>query len=396
MKILYINTLYAPNNVGGAERVVQSLAEGVARAGHQAVVVSAAAQAGTQTNWVNGVKAYYVGLKNVYWPYEDKRFHPALKAAYHVLDTYNPWMGRAVARILDEEHPDLVHTNNLAGFSSLAWQLVKKRDLPLVHTLHDYYLLCPRSSMFRNGQPCTTQCARCRVFALMRNRLSNHVDVVVGVSRFILERHLEFGYFATTPRRRVTNNGYRKESKESVALPRATWSLPIRFGYIGRFALEKGPKVLLESVSRLTKGTWSLDMAGSKHTLYGRYLRAKYETPSIKFLGYTETEVFFKKVDVLVIPSLWHDPLPTVIIEAYAHGVPVVGSNKGGIPELVEEGRTGFLFDPAQPNDLAVKLQRFIDEPPRLRDMRLACLEKAKDYMSERVIAEYLEVYDTV
>jgi glycosyltransferase involved in cell wall biosynthesis len=391
MKILFINSLYAPNVVGGAERVVQSLAEGVAREGHQAVVVSVAPQGGTRTDWVNGVKAYYVGLKNVYWPFGEGPFHPASKAAYHALDTCNPWMVRAVARIVDEERPDLVHTNRLAGFSSLALQLVNKRGLPLVHTLHDYYLLCPRSCMFRNGKICRRRCMECRAYSLPKSRLSNRVDTVVGVSQYILERHLEFGYFAATPKRRVINNGY---NIDSVAPRPDTWALPIRFGYIGRLAVEKGPEVLLRSISRLPARTWSLDVAGMDQTAYGRYLRTNYDTPPIEFLGHVEPEAYFTKIDVLVVPSLWYEPLGLVIIEAYAHGVPVVASNRGGIPELVEEGRTGFLFDPDCPGDLATKMQRFVDEPSLIRDMRLACLEKAQDFRPERVIEEYLAVYN--
>jgi glycosyltransferase involved in cell wall biosynthesis len=231
----------------------------------------------------------------------------------------------------------------------------------------------------------------CRAYSLPKSRLSNRVDTVVGVSQYILERHLEFGYFAATPKRRVINNGY---NIDSVAPRPDTWALPIRFGYIGRLAVEKGPEVLLRSISRLPARTWSLDVAGMDQTAYGRYLRTNYDTPPIEFLGHVEPEAYFTKIDVLVVPSLWYEPLGLVIIEAYAHGVPVVASNRGGIPELVEEGRTGFLFDPDCPGDLATKMQRFVDEPSLIRDMRLACLEKAQDFRPERVIEEYLEVYN--
>jgi len=254
MKLLFVNSLYAPNIVGGAERFVQSLAEGVVKAGHQAVVICTAPQPGTHTDWINGVKVYYAGLKNLYWPFGSQQPQAALKSVYHVLDTYHPWMARGVARILDAEKPDLVHTNNLAGFSVLTWQGIKRRNLPLVHTLHDYYLLCPRSSMFREGKNCTTQCVKCRPYALPRNRPSNQVDAVVGVSQFILERHLKLRYFADTFRKDVIFNGYQSLNgyqTGSLALPSHTPSLPIRFGYLGRLIPDKGLEILLESVSQL-------------------------------------------------------------------------------------------------------------------------------------------------
>jgi glycosyltransferase involved in cell wall biosynthesis len=89
LKILYLSTLYTPNLVGGAERVVQSLAEDMVAAGHEAVVLSTTSQEST-VNRVNGVKIYYIHLKNVYWPYGEKVNPAPIKALWHALDTYNP------------------------------------------------------------------------------------------------------------------------------------------------------------------------------------------------------------------------------------------------------------------------------------------------------------------
>src|SRR5918997_7137655 len=88
MKVLFVNSLYAPNIVGGAERFVQSLAEGVVEAGHQAVVICIAPQPGTYTDRIHGVKVYYTGLRNLYWPFGSEQPYSALKPIYHALDTY--------------------------------------------------------------------------------------------------------------------------------------------------------------------------------------------------------------------------------------------------------------------------------------------------------------------
>jgi glycosyltransferase involved in cell wall biosynthesis len=78
LKILFINTLYTPNLIGGIERAVQLLAESLAREGHQIVVASTAPERGVRTATVNGVKVYYVSLKNFYWPFGEKENHRAL------------------------------------------------------------------------------------------------------------------------------------------------------------------------------------------------------------------------------------------------------------------------------------------------------------------------------
>jgi glycosyltransferase involved in cell wall biosynthesis len=391
LKVALINTLYAPTpRMGGAELCVQSLAEGLTEAGHQAVVISAVPEKGIQIDWVNGVKVYYIGLKNLYWPYRDKKNPVALKPLWHALDTYNPWMIREGMRILIEERPDLVHTNTLAGFSPQIWQVVKQQDLPIVHTLHDHYLLCPRSSLFRKGENCRPVCTSCRLFTVPRRYLSNCVDSVVGVSQYVLDRHLELGYFASTPTKRVIYNAYQAES---AARPSETGSLPIRFGYLGRLMKDKGIEVLLKSVRQLPEGAWSLDVAGRGQAAYESYLHTRYNMPAIKFLGYIKPEIFFSNIDILVVPSLIEESFSRVTIEAYAHGVPVIGSNRGGIPELVEDERTGSLFDPGTPGDLSTRLQRYISKPAAAKRMQSACLRKAKGFLLEDNIRQYVKVY---
>lgn len=394
MKILLINTLYTPNQVGGAETFVRTLAEELVAEGHEATVVSTAPQKGIRTSWISGVKVYYVGLKNIYWPFGDKsrgENHPLLKPISHALDTYNPWMAAEVANILDVEKPDLVHTNNVGGFSVSIWHLVERRRLPLVHTLHDHYLLCPRGTMFRRGKNCTTQCVECIPFALPRRRFSaGRLDAVLGVSSFILRRHLELGYFKDAPVAKVIPNPY--ETKLKVSRPR-TPSLPIRFGFLGQLHVPKGVEVLLEAANRLQGGTWSLKLAGKGVPAYEAYLRAKYESPTVEFLGYVDPETFFQEIDVLVVPSLLRESFGRGVIEAYAHGIPVLGCNRGGVAALIEEGRTGFLFDPDRRADLSTQMQRFTRNPAVAGEMRLACLQKAKDFTPRSVVEHYVEVY---
>jgi glycosyltransferase involved in cell wall biosynthesis len=390
LKILFINTLYTPNLIGGIERAVQLLAESLAREGHQIVVASTAPERGVRTATVNGVKVYYVSLKNFYWPFGEKENHRALKPLAHALDTCNHWMVREVARILDEERPDLVHTNGLGGFSVLAWRRVEQRRLPLVHTLHDHYLLCPRSTMFRKGRSCDKQCAECRLYSLPRRRLSQRVDAVVGVSRYILERHLELGYFTATPEKRVIPNAYQAGP---ASLPAKRRSPPVRFGYLGMLHPVKGIERLLEAVAQLQEGTWSLSVAGRGRTAYECDLRTRYKTLGVEFLGHVDPETFFPEIDVLVIPSLVRESFGRVVIESYAHGVPVIGSTRGGILELVEEGRTGFLCDPDRAGDLAARLQRYIDRPTMINAMRPICLEKANGFLPETIVEQYLDTY---
>ena len=132
------------------------------------------------------MRVFGLGLRNLYWPFGNP---PApLKPLWHALDSYNPVMGRALARLLEQLAPELVHTHTLAGFSVAAWDAAAGLGLPLAHTLRDYYLLCPRATMFRAERPCAQRCRDCALYSLPRAARSSRVGAVVGISEAILER----------------------------------------------------------------------------------------------------------------------------------------------------------------------------------------------------------------
>jgi glycosyltransferase involved in cell wall biosynthesis len=116
----------------------------------------------------------------------------------------------------------------------------------------------------------------------------------------------------------------------------------------------------------------------------------------VRFLGFTRAEEFYRQLDVLVVPSLWHEPFGMVVIEAFAHGVPVVGSRRGGIPEIVGDGRTGLLFEPDAPGELRDALAALVADPGRAAEMRPRCLERARDFQPDAVIRSYRELYRDV
>jgi glycosyltransferase involved in cell wall biosynthesis len=395
MKVLIINTLYHPNVLGGAERSVQFLAEGLVHAGHEAVVVSAVPGDGVSVSWVNGVKIYYVGLRNVYWPFNRVGRQGVrkilLKPLWHLIDTYNPVMAREVEKIITQEQPDLVHTNNLSCFSVAVWRIIKTKKLPLVHTIRDYYLLCPKSTMFSRGRNCEEQCTLCRLYSLPRRKYSDFVDIAVGISRFILEKHVSLGFFLHA-RAEVIFNAYEPEDFDFQ--PSINRQPCIRFGYIGRLHPTKGINVVLRAIQMLPKESWSLSIAGQGSSSYEKYLKGN-SLESIQFLGFIRPEEFFSKIDILIVPSIWHEPLGRTVLEAYAHGIPVIGSRRGGIPELVEEGKTGLLFDPDHPEELSAVMNTFIQRPELLDVMRVHCLEKAREFAPKRIVGQYVKVYES-
>lgn len=392
MKVLMINNLYYPNQLGGAERVVQSLAESLVQTGHQVSVACVSPGDVVQTKELNGVTVHYLGVSSSLWPYRSEANPKHVKLLWKTLDSLRVGMVRGLDRLLDREKPDVVHSHNLAGFSVAVWHAAKARRLPLVHNLHDYSLLCARSSMFKSEKNCARQCAGCRLFSFSKRTSSDLVDAVVGVSRFVLERHLQYRFFPCSKQQEVIFNGY--ESRIQLATGSRQGAVPLRLGYLGRLQPSKGVEWLLGVLQDLPFEAWEIWLAGTGEAGYVEQLKRRYTSSRVHFLGFIPPEELFARIDVLLVPSLWHEPFGRIIIEAYAHGVPVIAAKRGGIPEVVDDGRTGFLFDPDSPSSLPTAIGRYAAEPQLAAQMRPLALQKAEEFSMGRMVDRYLAVYD--
>jgi glycosyltransferase involved in cell wall biosynthesis len=400
MHVLFVNTLYAPHDVGGAERSVRAMTEALAAAGDRATVVTLHAAPTPNTDIVNGVRVHYLPHRNLFFPFgnptlPDWTQHAPAKLAWHTLDSLNPWAAHDVGRVLDRAQPDLVHTNSLSGFSPLVWRVAGARGLPVVHTLRDYHLLCHRATMHNEAGPCDGVCWHCTPFAWLRHRYDAAVDAVVGISDFILQQHRAYGGFAATPLRRVIPNPYAPPRNARRADP-PTSEGPLRAGFLGRVVPAKGLDVLLDAACQLPRGTVEVHVGGTGPEAYERTLRRTYRDAPVAFHGYVDAAAFLPTLDVLVVPSRWHEPLGRVVFEAYAHGVPVLGSARGGIPELIVPGRTGYVFNPDAPDALTRHLRVLADDPARLRTMQQEARAKAKAYRPAVILQAYRDVYTQV
>ena len=115
---------------------------------------------------------------------------------------------------------------------------------------------------------------------------------------------------------------------------------------------------------------------------------------NLKFYGWVsgaQKEELFLNSDVCVLPSIWYDNAPLVIFEAYKYGLPVIGSRIGGIPEMIEQDKTGFLFEPGDDKGLAALLQNLSKE--QLRKMGSTCQQAAMDHSMDRHLQELMRIY---
>lgn len=391
MRILLANTGHPSAIKGGAEAAVLDLAHALAARGHAVSLVVHHGGRELEESLDGGVRVYGLPNRNLYFGFDGAPQRPAaLRLAWHGLDGANPWMARAFGRILDRERPDLVNTHVLVGLSQLCWREASRRGIPVVHYLHEYGTMCPRGSAFRDGRLCATPCRPCGLLTRPRKRLSALVDTVVGVSRFTLQRHVDWGFFPTA-RPAVLPNIF-----TGLAIrprPRPDPNGPLRIGYFGRLIPDKGAHLLVEAARRLAPGGWTLDIAGTGDPSYLAALQAA-APAGVRFLGWSRAEAVFPELDISVVPSLWPDPQPRVVFESFMHGVPVVGARAGGIPEQIDEGRTGWLFEAGSAGDLARVLAARLADRADLRLEPDAFAARLSRLDPARVIRDYEALFE--
>ncbi|WP_303701248.1 glycosyltransferase family 4 protein [Flexistipes sinusarabici] len=297
---------------------------------------------------------------------------------WHLFDIYNFSSKKILSRYLDKLKPDVVICHNIFGWSPSIWSTCKEYNVPTVQVLHDQNLLCPRN-MFKNNEVCKKRCLICKLMRMPHKKLSNKITGVVGVSKFILNKFVDYEYFIDASVKEVIYNSRNlslpnleaKKSRETV-----------NFGYIGNIALNKGVENLLIAFHKINNKNIKLFVAGNGDKKYLSYLKKRYYCDNIYFLGYVKPEDFFSQIDVTVVPSIWEESLGVVVIESFAYGVPVIGSRIGGIPEMIDENVNGLLFDSVSVEDLSNKMLDFLHSISYWRNNRQVIQKSSEPFLN--------------
>jgi len=392
MRILFINGLYAPFIGGGAEITLKNLVEGLYDVGHEVKILSFWDK-DDKEEVIDGIPVYRAKIPNIYLPYGKMRQPYLKRMLWHILDIYNPISKKIVLKQIRDFKPDIISIHNTQGWSCSIWDAVSESNVPAIQVLHDLYLLCP-TNMFKNNVICKEQCLTCKLMRLPYKSKSNRLKAVVGVSNFILDKYLSYGYFKNVPIKKVIYNSMKPSN---FIVKRRIDSKYINFGFIGTLAPNKGIEVLLREYHKVKKPNYKLFVAGAGKQDYEEYLKSKYKDDSIIFMGRVELEDFFEKIDVTIVPSIWYENLPGVVYESFAFGIPVIGSNIGGIPEMVTDGINGILFDPYKKGDLGEKLLKFESEIAEWKNKSEIIKQSAKKFLDyERWINQQEKLYTLI
>lgn len=400
ISICFVNGVFPPKSQGGAENYVLRTATELQRRGHDVAVVTTCPYDGISS--LRPSKSDFKGVP-VWRFYPLNHSHrsngtggnPLTKAVWHQLDTVNPHATRAVGTVLDKVEPDIVHTNNLMGISTGVSKAIRERDIQHVHTLHDYSLICPKSNLLRDWtapdddlEICENPPVPCRLYGGQKRRALGTPDVVTGPSQHVIDVHRKHGYFEDTRHVKIPL-GVESVAADPPGTPREPSVL-----YAGEHLRAKGLETLFEAADRLSEVQFYLcgdgPFADESEKRAGRQ-------ENVTYLGYVSAKKLNsirRRVSVGVVPSIWMENSPLTIYESYAVGLPVIGSKVGGIPELIEPGMTGRLFDAKNASALSSDIAAVVSNTETLLEMQTNALEWADTHrMDDHIHALFEQAY---
>ena len=366
--------LYPPRFIGGAELIAHYQAKELQRLGWKVIVFTG------DTKWQadrhDMSYEVYDGLEvfRVFLTHED--YH------YEFVNFVHPTIEQHFALLLKQYDPTVVHFHNITGLSIRLITLAKSFGATTVLTLHDHWAFCLKNTLIKKeGQVCEdfTACSDClsciedgsnrRIPIRLRQDFfamtMRSVDAFVSPSAYLAKTYLDAGF--PRDRMHIIWNGI--DVARFRKIRRVPGSGTLRLSFFGYFGRHKGIRTLLDALPLIRdKDTVRVNLVGEgdQEGEYRTLLEKNGCGKMVRFWGKLdndEIEDAYAETDVLILPSIWRENQPVSITEAMAAGIPVVASRVGGIPELVDDGRTGLLFTAGSSTELSDVINRLIDNP---------------------------------
>lgn len=317
--------------------------------------------------------------------------------------------------LLNEERPDIAHIHNIYHqISPSILPVLKKKNIPVVMTLHDFKLVCPNYTFLRKGKPCESCQGKHFYKAVIHRCVKNSywkslicsleiyfhrflkiyqdfVDIFIALSEFSKEKMIQYGI----PEKKLLllpnyielpSNGFKKNLGEYVL-------------FSGRLSEKNGVFTLLQAMEKIKEVP--LIVAGEGELLFTlkEYVREK-KLDRVTFAGFLNGKKLEQTIEnslFTVFPVICYHNCPMSILESFAFGKPVIGSNLGGIPELIEDGENGLLFEPKNVEDLREKIGYLYCHPLLAQKMGISARKKVEGkYSEEGYYNRLLGIYNSL
>lgn len=345
-----------------------------------------------------------------------------------------------VELLLDRVKPDLVHIGHLNHLSTSLIEVIAKKNIPIIYTLHDYWLMCPRGQFIQrnsyissnlwslcNGQE-DKKCAQyCYAGYFSGNHNEHNIDsaywanwikrrmhhirkMVQYIKYFIAPSFYLYHRYANDfglPRQKIIYLDYGFNLSRLIGRQRYKKE-PFTFGYIGTHIPSKGIQLLIQAFSKIGKNCqlriWGRSRQRNTEGLHEITFQLPLEVQSrIEWLPeYTNEEIIsavFNHVDCIVVPSIWVENSPLVIHEALQVRIPVITANAGGMAEYVHHKVNGLLFEHRNEKSLSEQMQCLINNPSWAKKLGMRGYIQSHDgniHSLEEHITEIEKIYNSM
>lgn len=306
-----------------------------------------------------------------------------LEGAYH--DFHNRQAYRNIKALIRETNPDLLYCLIPGQLTADIFKAAKEEGVPVIHRISDFRLLCGKYNMLRDETVCrecmmgdyrpmvTHRCMKgSRALSILRAlscsytrrfHLYDRVDAVITPPEYTKKLLVESGFF---PESKVfVNPTFIDCTGITPHFAPGDYVL-----CLGRFSEEKGFRYAVEAMRYLADLPVQLAITGTEENCdeaLKQQIDALGIRDKIRFTGFlqgTALEDLTKHALCVACPAVWYENMPNVVLESYAYGKPVIASNLGSLAEIVEDGKTGLLFEPKNAEKIAQCI-RFLWENPK-------------------------------
>ncbi|MDP1523625.1 glycosyltransferase [Methylotenera sp.] len=304
-----------------------------------------------------------------------------------------------------EFRPDVIHVHNTFPLVSPAiYWVAAKAGIPIVQTLHNFRFLCLSALFMRDGQVCEDCFGHLPWRGVVHKCYRNSTAASIVLAGMIT-LHRGLGSYRNKVTRYIALNDFCRNKFIAGGLPKDKFSVKPNFIdnlntpdwearqgglFVGRLSKEKGLDVLAEAVKLLPINPVKIIGGGELES----FAQFSFGTD---YLGFQSLDTILAKMrqsSYLVLPSIWYENFPRTIVEAFACGLPVIASRIGALAEIIEDGRTGLLFESGNAQDLAEKLNWAEAHPDEMVKMgKSARAEYESRYTPERNYAMLFEIY---
>ena len=331
----------------------------------------------------------------------------AAKAQAFLSGIYNPFSRRCFRALLERELPDVVHIHNLFPLiSPTILPVCSSLGVPVVMTVHNYRLVCPNGLFAVDGKVCERCSGGKEYWCVLRNCEGSLFKSLGYALRTFTARTSGaykdnvsmYAVLTEFQREKLVNNGYQAERIAVVPNMVETSTsdgedgLGEYVGFVGRVSPEKRVDIFVEAARRCPD--ISFRVAGDYSQARSLVAIAPGNVLFDGMLSRSEMDAFYRSSRMIIMMNTWYEGFPMALVEAMSWGKPVICSRIGGLPEIVEEGVTGLLFEPGNVDQLADQIRYLWENPDVAIRMGQAGCDKAKrEYSREKYFERLMDVY---